>query len=1213
MKRGHAGHSMSGRWRGFRGAPLLLAGLLILSTMSAAYLGVSPPESELEEDAINSLRFLQGQPQRSLGVIDVPSWRLGDEWTYDGYFNVAGLIASGGVSSNVQTLTGDMVSVLDSIDIETVENRSSLVYTLESVGEFEANGIMLDGYNGDLSVDYLGIEKFRSSDFSLISRSMSLEVNFLAFGIFNIDVADITILTSYSPPLEIYDFPIAVGESWESDYTVTVQWSGSSDYIDLPEDQTTQSNSSHSVVGVGDPGVSYTGCAGAYNITTINSSGQISDFVWYCPQVEGDAWRHFEQDIGLIMDFKLTEYSPSPVSRVITVSPAFPAWMPDGDLGVWINVTDAGGIPIFGQSVQFRYEAESDIRTLTTASNGSTYAIFDTGHFTDPSPTTFDYASHGMIGWIASSNQIGVSTLTLDENLVQVDIATSADGVSVTRERGGTSVLLTPITGFNAIPGDSLTFSVPVINNGILSSPATELEVTAPDGSTSRTSVPELPPRGSIRIDVTWTVSGGQQVGVVGIDFEADPDTLITNDENRSNNNDTFEIFIGRLPSAIMGNVGPTQTFTTILLDASGSSDPDDSADPDGGGVVCTFAIEKEDGNTEIVEQADCILEWDWSDDGTYTVAVIVTDDENDASNTSQDILIINRAALVNVGSNVDSVMVGEEVTFNAHDHYDIDTSTPEAPIAILWDAECDEGRVTLTCTIRPEIEGIYTMQLTAVDDDGAVTIASKSIDVTNIGPYDAFITATDNESGAELVMDSQMVWNIDEDQSIDLMGHASDSPNDMPNLRWEWQPDIDVDPNWHEVYTGESSSVTATYTEEGLHIIAMEVFDDDEWSTGVVNGWVRVHNVPPTIEPFDENSMPPVWEDSEASITGVYSDTPSDIDTLVACWDLDPYMNSDSEGSADDDCDINGAYLSRSWPVAGVYRVIFHVTDNDGEIVTQKVNISVANKAPKAHINASTLEPIVGSDFLITAEGSTDTPSDVNLLRYLWDLDTEVDSDDDGYPANDIDATGFEIWISFEKSGYHSVRLMVSDEASTDTADLTFYAQENETGLFSFLSGGGGGATTAIVILGLLFVVLLLVLGLTMVRNRRAEEGEQEMWQSPIPTFDIGESPIEAPPSEMFTAGLSPDAPPIPAVGLPEGWSVEQWNHYGHQWLAQEAEQAAASSVNLPNMDASAAFDSLGAASPADGSLTPTEPNPTVAIESPVKTDDVDPWEFDL
>jgi hypothetical protein len=25
---------------------------------------------------------------------------------------------------------------------------------------------------------------------------------------------------------------------------------------------------------------------------------------------------------------------------------------------------------------------------------------------------------------------------------------------------------------------------------------------------------------------------------------------------------------------------------------------------------------------------------------------------------------------------------------------------------------------------------------------------------------------------------------------------------------------------------------------------------------------------------------------------------------------------------------------------------------------------------------------------------------------------------------------------------------------------------------------------------------------------------------------------------------------PPIPATGLPEGWSLEQWNYYGHQWI---------------------------------------------------------------
>jgi len=226
-----------------------------------------------------------------------------------------------------------------------------------------------------------------------------------------------------------------------------------------------------------------------------------------------------------------------------------------------------------------------------------------------------------------------------------------------------------------------------------------------------------------------------------------------------------------------------------------------------------------------------------------------------------------------------------------------------------------------------------------------------------------------------------------------------------------------------------------------------------------------------------------------------------------------------------------------------------------------------------------------------------------VNLLRYLWDLDTEVDSDDDGYTDNDIDATGFEIWISFEKSGYHSIRLMVSDEASTDTADLTFYAQDEETGFFTFLSAGGGGATAAIAILGLLFVMLLLVLGLTVVRNRRSEE-EQEMWQSPIPTFDPGESPVEAPPSEMFTSGLSPDAPPIPADGLPEGWSIEQWNHYGHQWVAQNVVSEPVAEANLPSVEPTAAFDSIDA-TPAP--VESSEPAPVTP------TEDIDPWEFDL
>ena len=42
----------------------------------------------------------------------------------------------------------------------------------------------------------------------------------------------------------------------------------------------------------------------------------------------------------------------------------------------------------------------------------------------------------------------------------------------------------------------------------------------------------------------------------------------------------------------------------------------------------------------------------------------------------------------------------------------------------------------------------------------------------------------------------------------------------------------------------------------------------------------------------------------------------------------------------------------------------------------------------------------------------------------------------------------------------------------------------------------------------------------------------------------DIGSPPQMAQPPEVQTG------PPVPAAGLPEGWTMEQWGHYGQQWL---------------------------------------------------------------
>ena len=57
------------------------------------------------------------------------------------------------------------------------------------------------------------------------------------------------------------------------------------------------------------------------------------------------------------------------------------------------------------------------------------------------------------------------------------------------------------------------------------------------------------------------------------------------------------------------------------------------------------------------------------------------------------------------------------------------------------------------------------------------------------------------------------------------------------------------------------------------------------------------------------------------------------------------------------------------------------------------------------------------------------------------------------------------------------------------------------------------------------------------------------------LPPLPIGNLPTGLPPSDPLPAGLPPalptsSAPPLPPGGLPPGWTMEQWTHYGQEYL---------------------------------------------------------------
>ncbi|MEC7700212.1 MAG: hypothetical protein VX652_00235, partial [Candidatus Thermoplasmatota archaeon] len=72
---------------------------------------------------------------------------------------------------------------------------------------------------------------------------------------------------------------------------------------------------------------------------------------------------------------------------------------------------------------------------------------------------------------------------------------------------------------------------------------------------------------------------------------------------------------------------------------------------------------------------------------------------------------------------------------------------------------------------------------------------------------------------------------------------------------------------------------------------------------------------------------------------------------------------------------------------------------------------------------------------------------------------------------------------------------------------------------------------------------------------------GSKELFEQPPPIAPTADEPPPPPPDEPAPppspeppsptpAPTAPVAPPLPESGLPEGWTMEQWQHYGQRWL---------------------------------------------------------------
>ena len=404
-------------------------------------------------------------------------------------------------------------------------------------------------------------------------------------------------------------------------------------------------------------------------MTAYDSDGEETGYNWFCPAVRGEVKSTMEQAFGFLAVHELVSYQPVQRGKLVSIDVQYPLSPTDIEISAWINVTDQGQ-GVSGQEIQFRYESDEQFRNVTTDENGTYHIVFNSGDNSDDTDGPGELGSHGLIAWIGDERIIGGRTLVIDSEIHEIDLVARSSAVTVQRFRPSTGNQLTldSTIGFAAIPGDVLTFSVPVLNRGLIHSPYSTIVVSAPDGTEVTGTVPPLASLQESRVSVNWTVPESQSFGNVYLYFEVDPQEEISEDGNRTNNQGSFVLYIGGMPLAFLSHPSEVQTLEGVMLDATSSYDSD------GGEIECEFNIQKADGSTFQIIDDDCILEWSWPDDGSFSVEVSITDGESDKATAQSTISILNRPPEISIGTDNDEVVVTNPITFFVTNSSDIDT-----------------------------------------------------------------------------------------------------------------------------------------------------------------------------------------------------------------------------------------------------------------------------------------------------------------------------------------------------------------------------------------------------------------------------------------------------------------------------------------------------------------------------------------------------------
>ena len=445
--------------------------------------------------------------------------------------------------------------------------------------------------------------------------------------------------------------------------------------------------------------------------------------------------------------------------------------------------------------------------------------------------------------------------------------------------------------------------------------------------------------------------------------------TLTVTDDDGASTTQTLDVTVNNLAPVIDAIVGDTNVNEGQEISYSAIAS-------DAGNDTLTYSWDFGDGTTAEGKDVTHIF----TDNGEYTITLIVTDSDGASTTQTLDVTVNNIAPTITEIIGETNINEGQEVTYSAI------ASDPGNDL-LIYDWDFGDGTTAIGENVTHTFtdNGNYTITLTVTDDDGVSTTRTLDVTVNNLAP-----------TIDEIIGDT----NINEGQEVTYSAIASDVGDDTLTYNWDFGDGSDF---------VEGQNVTHTFADNGNYTITLTVTDDDgALATSTLD--VVVNNIAPVIDEIIGETN--INEGHEVAYSAIATD-PGD-DTLTYSWDF-------GDGNM-----ASGKDVTHTFEDNGSYTIILTVKDDNNAFTTETLDVIVNNVAP-------TITEIIGDTEVnegqeVTYSAIASDPG-IDTLTYSWNFGDGSDS-----------VEGENVTHTFTDNGNYTIILTVTDDdgaTASSTLDI--------------------------------------------------------------------------------------------------------------------------------------------------------------------------------